>query len=71
MVIKVLVVLLRSIPYNENDMMDGVHLNVEHVDYYLLLDLMEVMVIQLYVDVVDIENKKNHFVLEEVKVQMV
>ena len=46
-------------------MMDVIHLNDEHVDYYLFLDLMQVMVIQVYVDEVDIENKKNHFVLEE------
>jgi hypothetical protein len=45
-------------------MMDVIHLHDEHVDYYLFLDLMEVMVVvQMFDDVVDIENKKNHFVL--------
>ncbi len=51
-------------------MVDVIHLNDEHVDYYyyyLFLDLMQVMVIQVYADEVDIENKKNHFVLEEEK----
>ena len=64
MVTKVLVVLLRLVPNNENDMMDVVHLNDEHAGYYLFLDLMQVMVIRAYDDEVDIENKKNHFVLE-------
>jgi hypothetical protein len=68
MVIKVLLVLVHSIPNNGNDMKDLLHSNVEHVDYYLFLDLMPVMVIQVYVDEVDIENKKNHFVLEEEEV---
>jgi hypothetical protein len=61
----VLLVLVHSIPNNGNDMMDLVHLNVEHVDYLLFLDLIQVMEIQVYVDEVDIENKKNHFLLEE------
>jgi hypothetical protein len=64
MVIKVLVVLLRLYPNNENDMMDVVHSNDEHADYYLFLDLVQVMAIPSYDDEVDIENKKNHFVLE-------
>jgi len=68
MVIKVLLVLVHSIPNSGNGMKDLLHSNVEHVDYYLFLDLMPVMVIQVYVDEVDIENKKNHFVLEEEKV---
>jgi hypothetical protein len=70
-VIQVLLVLLHLNPYNGNDMMDLIHLNDEHVDYDLFLDLLPVMVIQMYVDEVDIENKKNHFVLkEEVEVQV-
>jgi hypothetical protein len=48
-------------------MMDVIHL---HVDYSLFHDLMQLMVIQVYVDEVDIENKKNHFVLQ-VKEEMV
>jgi hypothetical protein len=44
--------------------MDALHLIDEHVDYYLFLDLMQVMAVQMFDDMVDIENKKNHFELE-------
>jgi hypothetical protein len=67
MVTKVWLVLVHSIPNNGTDMMDVIHL---HVDYSLFHDLMQLMVIQVYVDEVDIENKKNHFVLQ-VKEEMV
>jgi hypothetical protein len=63
MAIKVLVVLLDSVLNNGNDMMDALHLIDEHVDYYLFLDLMQVMAVQMFDDMVDIENKKNHFEL--------
>jgi hypothetical protein len=57
-----LFVLVRWIVNNGNDMMDVIHSNDEH---YLFLDLMKVTTIRVSVDEVDIENKKNHFVLEE------
>jgi hypothetical protein len=68
MAIEALVVLIRSIPNNGNDMMDLIDLNV---DYSLFLDWLQLMVIQEYVDEVDIENKKNYFLLKKVLIAVV
>jgi hypothetical protein len=68
MAIEALVVLIRSIPNNGNDMMDLIDLNV---DYSLFLDWLQLMVIQEYVDEVDIENKKNYFLLKKVSIAVV
>ncbi len=48
--------------------MDVIDLNV---DYSLFLDWLQLMVIQEYVDEVDIENKKNYFLLKKVSIAVV
>jgi hypothetical protein len=64
MVVETLVALFHSIPNTENDMMDV-------IDYSLVHDWMQLMVIQEYADEVDIENRKNHWVLEMLSIAVV
>lgn len=55
---------LQSMAHNDIDMMDANHCLVDSI---LVLDLMYLIVFHVHVDVADIENKKNHLDLFDLR----